>query len=198
MRTSTWLWVVAALSASALFVGACEDSDTTTPTSGAGGTCTNCTGGNGGDGAGATGAGPGVGGSSNGGTGGNPSTGGAGGTGTGGDGGDGGSGGGGVVTACYAGLGCNPLVGTMCAAAGSACDTNGTATFECFAGPNPQTVGQACDSLTCAHGLTCVEDVCREYCCPGDDTPCSTGTCQNHPTAGPGSGAPIEISVCLP
>lgn len=197
MRNSTWLWF-----GMALVVGAaCEDSDTNGATSG---TCIDCTGGNGGDGAGASGPGPGVGGSSTGGTGGNPSTGGTGGTGTGGgdggNGGDGGgSGGGGPDTSCYDGLGCNPLVGNMCAGAGSACDVNGTASFECYDPPNPQTVGQACDdTTTCAHGLTCTSNICREYCCDGDDTPCSTGTCQAHPTLGPGSGSPIDIWVCLP
>lgn len=110
----------------------------------------------------------------------------------GGSGGTAGMGGAGGNVSCYELEVCDPLIPDSCGA-GSACDIGGGG-LQCYAPPNPQMLGQACsDSNTCQHGLTCVNDVCREYCCDNGD--CSSGTCQTHPDQ---ATITVPVTVCLP
>lgn len=147
-------------------------------------------------GAGQGAAGPG--GSGSGGSGGTSSNGGSGqgGDATGGSGtASGGNGGaGGLAMGCYDLRSCDPLVPDNCGA-GSACDIGGGG-LQCYAPPNPQMLGQACDGdngPTCQHGLTCVDGTCREFCCTQSD--CSSGTCEMHPES---ATITIPVFVCLP
>ena len=77
---------------------------------------------------------------------------------------------------------CDPVTGAPCdLTAGETCDeSEAFGGFKCFPGPNPQGVGENCDteSLFCSNGLRCVFDaqpICYRYCC--EDSECPVGPC---------------------
>ena len=77
---------------------------------------------------------------------------------------------------------CDPVTGAACdLEAGETCDESESfGGFKCFPGPNPQRIGDDCDteSLFCGPGLRCVFDAqpkCYRYCCENSD--CPSGSC---------------------
>jgi len=85
---------------------------------------------------------------------------------------------GGVKGGCYVGLGsCNPMQPSC--ASGEACDFSQAGQFVCYPPPNDASPGGYCNASTgpfCKNGATCVDGICKTYCCT--DADCTAGTCQ--------------------
>lgn len=94
---------------------------------------------------------------------------------------------------CYWGAGeCNPMWSDC--GTGETCDATDGEGFACFPPPNDAGLGGSCDAALgpyCRAGSTCVDGICRAFCC--DHSDCGVGSCANT-----GMASDVVVKACLP